>query len=219
MNKNLISLSTKAAAILAAAMLVPSTAVTASPRIMPDGQTFDAAYYAVQNPDVTTIVGTDENALYAHYVAYGKAEGRAAYAATENAIEDTSAAPIDITSSILALQTILPEGTPWTNEANAYANVPVWGLRGRGCAAFAMQVSDAVYGMNTGVTRLLNQAPDAIQSGDVVRIGGTHSVVVLSAGKDSITVCEGNYNSMVHWGRVISKQSLNGQISYIARRG
>lgn len=43
---------------------------------MPDGSYFDAEYYAKNNPDVVAAFGTDENALYQHYVQAGKAEGR-----------------------------------------------------------------------------------------------------------------------------------------------
>ena len=48
----------------------------ASPKTMPDGTVFDAEYYAKTYPDVTAVFGTDENALYQHYVTMGKAEGR-----------------------------------------------------------------------------------------------------------------------------------------------
>lgn len=50
--------------------------VFASPKTMPDGTVFDAEYYAKTYPDVTAVFGTDENALYQHYVTMGKAEGR-----------------------------------------------------------------------------------------------------------------------------------------------
>lgn len=38
--------------------------------------TFDAGYYAQQNPDVVAAYGTDSNALYSHYTTHGKSEGR-----------------------------------------------------------------------------------------------------------------------------------------------
>lgn len=53
-----------------------STTVLAAPKTMPDGQTFDAEYYASTYPDVKAAFGNDEAALYNHYVQYGKAEGR-----------------------------------------------------------------------------------------------------------------------------------------------
>lgn len=37
---------------------------------------FDADYYAANNPDVVLALGTDPQALYDHYVAFGKIEGR-----------------------------------------------------------------------------------------------------------------------------------------------
>ncbi len=37
---------------------------------------FDAEYYAKMNPDVAALVGTDQAALYQHFVQYGKSEGR-----------------------------------------------------------------------------------------------------------------------------------------------
>lgn len=39
-------------------------------------QFFDAEYYAKQYPDVVKVCGTDEEALYEHYVDYGIKEGR-----------------------------------------------------------------------------------------------------------------------------------------------
>jgi hypothetical protein len=52
----------------------------AAPKTMPDGTLFDAEYYAQNNPDVVAVYGNSESALYAHYVAYGRAEGRKATA-------------------------------------------------------------------------------------------------------------------------------------------
>ncbi|MDE7044380.1 MAG: vancomycin resistance protein, partial [Acetatifactor sp.] len=37
---------------------------------------FDAEFYAEQYPDIVEICGTDEEALYEHYVTYGIKEGR-----------------------------------------------------------------------------------------------------------------------------------------------
>lgn len=37
---------------------------------------FDAVYYAENNPDVVKVVGKTADALYKHYLNYGKAEGR-----------------------------------------------------------------------------------------------------------------------------------------------
>ena len=71
MRKNYVS-----AAFLAAVLMMSSTPVFASAKIMPDGGLFDAQYYASANADVAGAVGTDENALYRHYLLFGKGEGR-----------------------------------------------------------------------------------------------------------------------------------------------
>lgn len=48
----------------------------AAAQTMPDGTVFDPEYYAVNNPDVTAVYGTDPASLYAHYQIYGQKEGR-----------------------------------------------------------------------------------------------------------------------------------------------
>lgn len=58
---------------------VPTAAV---PVKMPDGQMFDAEYYAANNSDVVKVYGTDANALYGHYMAYGRLEKRLPYIET-----------------------------------------------------------------------------------------------------------------------------------------
>ncbi len=52
----------------------------AAPATMPDGQVFDAEFYAKTYPDVVAVLGTDAAALYKHYQTYGKKEGRLPYA-------------------------------------------------------------------------------------------------------------------------------------------
>jgi hypothetical protein len=61
------------------ALISNSIPVYAAPKTMADGSVFDADYYAENNPDVVSVLGTDENALYQHYVTYGQAEGRLPY--------------------------------------------------------------------------------------------------------------------------------------------
>jgi len=64
---------------------------------MADGTMFDAQFYAQTYVDVANAVGTDEAALYNHYVNHGKAEGRKAYADAAT------------TDRILALKASYPE--------------------------------------------------------------------------------------------------------------
>ena len=63
------------AAFFAALVLFPIY-VNAEPELMPDGQYFDAEYYAEHNPDVKNVCGTSKERLYAHYIEFGKEEGR-----------------------------------------------------------------------------------------------------------------------------------------------
>jgi TPR repeat protein len=72
----------KALSMTLAVALSLSMGITAfaAPVTMSDGNVFDADYYAQNNPDVVQALGTDANALYSHYVNFGKTEGRLPYA-------------------------------------------------------------------------------------------------------------------------------------------
>ena len=66
------------------AIVSNSLVAFAAPKTMSDGTVFDAEFYAKNNPDVVAVYGTDENALYQHYVDYGKNEGRPTCESTDN---------------------------------------------------------------------------------------------------------------------------------------
>lgn len=51
----------------------------AQAQVMPNKDIFDAEYYAREYPDVVKVYGDDPEALYSHYLQYGKAEGRLPY--------------------------------------------------------------------------------------------------------------------------------------------
>lgn len=65
-------------------VLGSSLTVSAAPKTMPDGTLFDAEYYAKNNPDVVSVYRTKEDALYQHYIDYGKKEGRLTCSPAEN---------------------------------------------------------------------------------------------------------------------------------------
>ncbi len=69
---------------LAACFLLTAVSLNAhaEPKVMSDGQIFDAEFYANEYPDVKAALGNDEAKLYAHYLNYGKAEGRLPYKPT-----------------------------------------------------------------------------------------------------------------------------------------
>ncbi len=110
----------------------------------------------------------------------------------------------NVRSIILALKSEYPEGRAWTN-ANTYSPSPYF--IAAGCAGFAWICSDAAFG-DLPVSDTHSDF-SRIKAGDMIRMNNdTHSVVALEVSGDSVTVTEGNFNSSIHWGRVISRQEL-----------
>lgn len=111
-----------------------------------------------------------------------------------------------------------PEGMSWTN-ADYYKWKGGYFTGGYGCAGFAFILSDAAFG--TLPARIL-EAKDfsAIRVGDILRVNNdSHSVIVLEVYSDYVIVAEGNYNSSIHWGRKLTKSSLEGgALTYIMTR-
>ena len=120
--------------------------------------------------------------------------------------------------AIIALMDIYPEGTPWTN-ANSYKWGPgpaggmgYGGFTGYGCQAFAMIASDAAFG-DVPAYEFFDKSK--IRVGDIIRINGdTHSVIVLKIEGSKLTIAEGNYNSSIHWGRVIDLDDCGFDYGY-----
>lgn len=110
---------------------------------------------------------------------------------------------------IVALKSEYPDGLHWTNEDNFYYSDVLGG--GYGCHAFALILSDAAFGSNNG---MWYYEPDYIRVGDVVRMYGSHTVVVLEVRSDGYIVAEGNFNSSVKWGRFISNRSMAEGFTY-----
>lgn len=112
---------------------------------------------------------------------------------------------------LIALKADYPEGMRWTND-NRY---PDNEYGSRGCAAFVLICQDTVFGDDLMGHRIYSF--DELQVGDSVRIGtkttpgGYHSVIVLEKKDNSIIVVEGNYNSTIHWGREITRDSLENE--------
>jgi len=116
-----------------------------------------------------------------------------------------------IYQKMIALQDKYPEGMPWTN-ANTY--------KGGGCVAFANILSDAAFGVDAPYHTVIRPTYEDIRVGDILRLNdNTHSVIVLKKDSECIEIAEGNYNSSIHWGRIIFRDSLdNGQIDYLISR-
>ena len=77
---------------LLVAVLGLSSSITAfaAPKTMPDGNVFDAEYYANTYQDVKEALGTDEAVLYKHYLDYGKKEGRSPIADGQQSLTQSS---------------------------------------------------------------------------------------------------------------------------------
>jgi len=112
---------------------------------------------------------------------------------------------------LMSLQENYPEGMPWTEE-NSYRHYGMLGYyhyTGYGCVSFAMIMSDAAFG------RLPYRQKDAglfeydqLRPGDILRVEqDTHTVVILEVLGDKLVIAEGNYNGMVHWGRVLPRKT------------
>lgn len=114
----------------------------------------------------------------------------------------------NIRGIIYGLKGQYPEGMPWTND-DEYFSAPLH-TTGYGCAGFALICSDAVFD-DLPITEEHSDF-SRIRVGDMLRINNdTHSVVVLEVRENSVIVTEGNYNSSIHWGREISRDSLESR--------
>lgn len=122
--------------------------------------------------------------------------------------------------SFLTLQSIFPEGMKWGNDKMYTNPIAAPGAKFSGCEAFAMEISDIVYGTLTPMQELHPATCAELQLGDIVRIFvNTHSVVVISMDDQFVTVCEGNYAGTVHWNGKYARNVLDGDMAYVWRRG
>lgn len=106
-------------------------------------------------------------------------------------------------NTLNSLRSTYPEGMPLTNSYYYYS--PQFG-NGYGCYGFAAKLSDTIFG--TATPYRTHSSFSRIKVGDNIRIGNSHSVIVLTKNDNDITVVEGNYNSSVHWDRKITSTSL-----------
>ena len=124
------------------------------------------------------------------------------------------------------------EGTPWTNDIpysfdDPYLNHvefdgwPAGCYGGVGCFGFMMDMMEYASNYEYPI-RIINGTYDnlpEIRVGDGIRLNNNgHSVVVLEVHPDghTVTVAEGNFNSSVHWGRIIDLADPNNGFYYLA---
>lgn len=167
---------------------------------------------------LVTATGAGEATIYCYAAqaatgTYSKLEKATAF----DAVKVTVTAPLseeEVTEAIWALKSKYPEGLHWTNSdyylwETIYCNC-------YGCIAFVGELSDQVFGVDAPTTKHTDF--DSIKPGDHIRTGGTHSVLVIEKYPDYVVVCEGNYNSSVHWGRRISRSELDSEGFYVQTR-
>ena len=124
------------------------------------------------------------------------------------------------------------EGTPWTNDIpysfdDPYLNhvefdgYPAGCYGGVGCFGFMMDMMEYASNYEYPI-RIINGTYDnlpEIRVGDGIRLNNNgHSVVVLEVHPDghTVTVAEGNFNSSVHWGRLIDLADPKNGFYYLA---
>lgn len=123
----------------------------------------------------------------------------------------------EVYQAMIALQDEYPEGMPWTND-NYYGWNGGYYSGGYGCAGFAFLLSDAAFG--DAPARWVEEFTfEDIRVGDYLRVNNnTHSVIVLEKTDSFLVLAEGNYNSSIHWGRILSKTQAMNTIDYIFTR-
>ncbi len=118
------------------------------------------------------------------------------------------------------------EGTPWTDANNKYVNTVVFDgypkgcYRGSGCFGFMMDMMEYASNYEYPIRKVEGTYDNlpVIHVGDGVRFEGDyikHAVVVLEVNGPCVTVAEGNFNSSVHWGRVVDLSDEYNCFKYI----
>lgn len=121
--------------------------------------------------------------------------------------------------TLISFKSKYPEGTSWTNENRSYKSYTICPeytyFEGKGCSAFALELSDTAFG---SLPRREHYDVSAIRVGDIIRLDGNHSVIVLEVKSNSVIIAEGNYNSSVHWGRELTFSEIKSSLTYIWTR-
>ncbi len=125
----------------------------------------------------------------------------------------------EVYNKLISFKQKYPEGTSFTNEKNSYVSSTIFprvNYTGRGCVAFAFELSDAAFGDFPG--RYSFDFKN-VRVGDIIRLSDdNHSVIVLKVDGDKVTIAEGNYNRSVHWERTLSLSKAAEEWNYIITR-
>ena len=212
----------------------PSTAPAAAPAAnsaytLPDGTEFDPVFYAAAYPDVVAAFGNNPDLLFMHYQICGMAEGRlpraasAAPAAPAQAVSSQGITEAEAYQRIASLQTVYPEGMRWDYSVGSYlykgfSNIYYYGYE---CAGYAFLVNDYVFGDTPNARYIYDGSHSNFHVGDILRYThryGEHSVIVWQVTPEGVICTEGNYNSSVHWGRLLRWSEIDAGFQYLITR-
>ncbi len=202
---------------------------------------FDPVFYANKYPDVKAAFGTDPALLYQHYLLCGKAEGRwpnaAGPAGSSSVVVVQPTGLLTTAGTYLAEEYVYnkimgrknvpgyTEGTYYTNGTHYYNTVSCEGygpghFLGMGCYGYMMDMLEYATDYQCPIVQIpasWNNLP-VLHVGDSPRTNNDqHTVVITEVHADghTVTVTEANYNSSVHWGRVIDLANPSTGLVYI----
>ena len=124
----------------------------------------------------------------------------------------------EVYQQILSMKSEYPEGMPWGKE-----QIYFWAAGGGGeaCMAFAMQISDRVFGAVPATEVYMELNMEDLRVGDILCYWSsettTHAVIILEVHEDHVVIAEGNYNGTIHWSRTMSREEVEGAYCYYTR--
>ena len=182
-----------------------STKTYAAPKQMPDGNIFDAGFYAATYPDVAAVLGTDETSIYTlpqdenrmnGYAGWQVSSGQAFVYTIQEAVFGSSA-------TFNLYETGLEDWCKTYAKGRLHSSnsEPGW-------------VPFGYYGQDNAINAKFEEYWNTLQPGDGLADGG-HMSIVLMKTNDYVLVAEGNFNGEVNWGRKISKDLLRKSLQYV----
>lgn len=130
---------------------------------------------------------------------------------------------------LISLKDTFPEAMPYTSKNHFFSKTEsptytdengtpmVLNNMGHGCSAFVNYASDLCFG-NRKARYIVakNMRYDDLRVGDAL-MANNHAVILLEVHPDHVVVAEGNYNEMIHWGRTITREEIEGKYDVYTR--
>jgi len=183
----------------------PQSAALSGSRIYLDGKEIKMTAYLINNNNFFKLRDIAE--VFDFFVGWDDASKTISIETAKKYVPDAAS----VYNKLIALKADYPHGTEWTND-NHYAWNGGLFKGGTGCIAFAFILSDEAFGSLPA--RIFDDIKK-VRVGDIVKIkNDTHAVVVLVIDDEGITVAEGNFNAVVHWGRKFTWEELKTIFTY-----